>query len=85
MPTLRQKPVSEISTADVMAILVPIVSKRETSKKVRQRIGAVMKWSIAQGFRSDNPAGEAILAALPKNNQFSDGTGLIFQPPAASR
>ena len=69
MPTLGQKPVSEISTADVMAILVPILSKRETAKKVRQRIGAVMKWSVAQGFRIENPAGEAILAALPKNNQ----------------
>ena len=29
--------------------------------------GAVMKWSIAQGFRLDNPAGDAVGAALPKN------------------
>ena len=26
----------------------------------------VKKWAIAQGYRSDNPAGEAIAAALPK-------------------
>ena len=25
-----------------------------------------MKWAIAQGYRVDNPAGEAIRAALPK-------------------
>ena len=34
---------------------------------MRQRIGAVCKWAIAQGYRDDNPAGEAISAALPKN------------------
>ena len=28
--------------------------------------GTVMKWAIAQGYRLDNPAGEAIGAALPK-------------------
>ena len=38
-----------------------------TAKRVRQRIGAVMKWVIAQGLRMDNPAGEAISAALPKS------------------
>ena len=26
-----------------------------------------MKWAIAQGYRADNPAGEAIAAALPKS------------------
>ena len=43
--------------------------KRVTARVVRQRIGAVMKWAVAQGFREDNPAGDAISisAALPKN------------------
>ena len=27
-----------------------------------------MKWAIAEGYRADNPAGEAISAALPKSN-----------------
>ncbi len=26
-----------------------------------------MKWAVAQGHRPDNPAGEALGAALPKN------------------
>ena len=26
-----------------------------------------MKWAVAQGYRNDNPAGDAISAALPKN------------------
>ena len=68
MPRLADKRVDEIDTADVMAVLLPIWStKRVTAKRVRQRIGAVMKWSVAQGYRQDNPAGDAIGAALPKN------------------
>ena len=52
----------------VTAVLLPIWNlKHETARRVRQRIGAVMKWAMAQGYRQDNPAGEAIGAALPKN------------------
>ena len=50
-----------------MAVLLPIWStKRETAHWVRQRIGAVMKWAVAQGYRHDNPAGDATAAALPQ-------------------
>ena len=37
-------------------------------RHVRRRIGAIMKWAVAQNYRTDNPAGEAISAALPKSN-----------------
>ena len=68
LPRLGRRRVSDITTADVMAVLLPIWSdKRETARRVRQRIGAVMKWAVAEGHRHDNPAGDAIGAALPKN------------------
>jgi len=67
MPKLGRKGVDEITTADVMAVLIPHWhTKTETMRRVRQRIGAVMKWAVAQGHRHDNPAGDAIAAALPK-------------------
>ncbi len=67
-PRIGDKTVDEVTTADVMDVLSPIWStKRVTAKRVRQRIGSVMKWAIAQGLRMDNPAGDAISAALPKN------------------
>ena len=67
LPRLGRKPVDTITAADVLAVLTPIWNeKRETARRVRQRIGAVMKWAIAQGHRDDNPAGDAIGAALPK-------------------
>ena len=68
VPKLGGRPVNRINTADVMAVLLPIWNeKRVTARRVRQRIGAVMRWAVAQGYREDNPAGDAIGAALPKN------------------
>ena len=67
MRRLGRKRVDQITTADVMAVLIPHWhTKNETMRRVRQRIGAVMKWAVAQGYRGDNPAGDAISAALPK-------------------
>lgn len=67
IPRLGKLRVDEITTADVMAVLLPEwQAKHETMRRVRQRIGTVMRWAVAQGYRQDNPAGEAIGAALPK-------------------
>ena len=69
LPELGDRPVNQIQPRDVMRVLLPIWStKPETARRVRQRIGAVMKWAVAQGYRTDNPAGDAIGAALPSNS-----------------
>ena len=53
LPRLARKRVDAVTTADVMAMLLPIwPTKRVTAGRVRQRIGAVMKWAVAHGFRS---------------------------------
>ena len=68
-PRLGQKRIDAITTADVMAVLLPIWNaKPETARRVRQRIGAVLRWAIAQNYRPDDPTGPAIGAALPKHN-----------------
>ena len=68
-PRLGQRSVADITTADVMAVLMPIWNEKpETARRVRQRISTVMKWAVAQGYRADNPAGDAIGAALPRHN-----------------
>ena len=59
--SIEAVPVSDVTTADVLAILTPIWhDKPETARRVRQRIGAVMKWAVAMGYRPDNPAGDAL-------------------------
>ena len=66
-PTLGGLRIDQVTTADVLTVLVPIWNtKRETARRVRQRIGAVMKWAVAKGYRETNPAGDAIAAALPQ-------------------
>ena len=68
-PRLGDMPVDAVTGTDVMAVLLPIwTTKTETAGRVRRRISAVMKWAVAQGHRTDNPAGDAIAAALPNNN-----------------
>ena len=66
-PAVGGKKVNKITSADVLGVLEPVWNtKQETARRVRQRIGAVMKWSMGQGYRTDNPAGEAISQALPQ-------------------
>ena len=68
-PQIGKRRVDKIDTRDVMAVLLPIWNvKRQTARRIRQYIGAVMKWSVAEGHRQDNPAGDAIGAALPKSS-----------------
>ena len=66
-PVIGRKPVDEITTADVLAVLTPIWTvKPETASRVRQRLETVLDWTVAQGWRADNPAGKAILRVLPR-------------------
>ena len=67
-PKLGDLKVDKIEVQDVLQILAQLWSeKRATAKKVKQRIGAVMKWSVAQGYRA-NFEESVITAALPKNS-----------------
>lgn len=68
-PRMGKRKVSDITTADVLAVLSPIWNeKRETARRVKQRIGMVMKWAVAKGWRQDDPS-LAIAQALPKDRQ----------------
>jgi len=66
---LGRRPVNDIQAADILSVLQPIwVDKNETARRVKQRIGTVMKWAIAQGYRSDDPT-IALNQVLPKPNR----------------
>lgn len=69
-PRIGKLKVPDVTSADVLDVLTPIwTEKAETARRVRQRIGTVMKWAIAHGWRKDNPA-ENIAQALPKADKI---------------
>ena len=56
LPHVGDKPVSSVSSADILDLLRRIWHVRpETARRVRQRISAVMQWSQAMEYRADNP------------------------------
>jgi integrase len=69
-PHIGSKRVSNITTADVLAVLTPIWStKPETARRVRQRLATVLEWARAAGHRSgDNPV-DLIGEALPRQRR----------------
>lgn len=60
---------SVLDSADVLSVLTPIWNANpETARRTKQRIGTVLEWAIAQGWRTDNPA-QAISKALPRHDR----------------
>ena len=71
-PKLASKQINTINTADVMGVLLPNWQDRyATMKKLKQRIGTIMKWAVAKGYRDDDPTA-ALSAALPKHNGVTE-------------
>jgi integrase len=69
-PLISQRPVSQISSGDVLRILSPIwLEKQETAKRMSQRISSVIKWARASGyFLGDDPV-EAAKIGLPRQSR----------------
>ncbi|MDE0122114.1 MAG: tyrosine-type recombinase/integrase [bacterium] len=65
--SIAAKPVDQITTGDLLAIVGPLWhDKPSVGRALRERFSAVFRLAIAEGWRSDDPAGPPLLAALPK-------------------
>lgn len=66
---LTRQPVDQVTTGDILDTLTPIwSSKAVTAERLRNRLSVVMQWAITKGYRADDPASNAVTAALPKHN-----------------
>ena len=66
-PNIGSKLVTDIASADILAVLSPIWTERpETASRVRQRMETVLDWAVALGYRMDNPATRSITKVLPR-------------------
>ena len=74
---LRVKPIDEITTEDLLAVLKPLwTEKPETASRLRGRIERVLNAAKAKGFRSgENPAAWRghLENLLPKQSKLSRG------------
>lgn len=66
-PSLGSKPIEAINGPMVRDVLAEIwLSKPETARRVRQRIGTVIDWSIAKGLREHPVSMTAVTKGLPR-------------------
>ncbi len=75
--TIRNKPVDQITTADVLEVLKPVWQKKaETASRIRGRIERVLNAAKAKGYRSgENPAAWRghLANLLPKRQKLQRG------------
>ncbi len=69
-PHLGAKRVDQIETPDVLRALSPIwLTKSETARRVRQRIGTVLDWAKAAGHRSGENPVDGVGRGLPRQSE----------------
>lgn len=66
-PTIGELPVSVVDAPAVRDLLAHIwLSKNETARRVRQRVGAVVDWAVGKGYREASLPMAVINRSLPK-------------------
>jgi integrase len=66
-PKLGDRLVSDIGAPEIRDVLAPIwLSKPETARRVRQRIGTVLDWACVKGFRETEAPLRALSKGLPR-------------------
>lgn len=66
-PKIGAMPVHAVSSADVMDVLTPIwTAKSETARRVKHRIGLVLDYARAKGWRETGSPTHELTRALPR-------------------
>ena len=66
-PEIGEMQIDQIEANHVLKLLTPIwLSKAETARRVKQRVGAVLDWAHASGFRQTEAPMRSINKGLPR-------------------
>ena len=66
-PMIGDKPVAEVGSADILEIIQPLwLTKPETARRTKQRIGTVLDWAHAREQRAEPAPMRAVDAALKR-------------------
>jgi integrase len=66
-PTLGDRPIAAITPLELLSVLNPLVAKgsrKETVRRIRQRLSEICRLAILEGLRPDDPA-SVLVDALP--------------------
>ena len=84
-PALSEARVSEITGPMIRNVLAEIwLSKPETARRVRQRIGAVLDWAFASGYRETEAPMRSITKGLPRQPRNNGHYAAVPYPDVAS-
>ena len=66
-PSIGSRSIETIEASDIRDLLIPIwLTKPETARRVRQRIGTILDWAHAKGYRPHEAPLRAINKGLPR-------------------
>ena len=66
-PDIMNVQVDRLSSAHVLSVLDPLWNTNpKLARSLRQRLGLIGSWIVAQGYLQANPAGEVLDGVLPK-------------------
>ena len=84
LPRIGRRPVSEVTSADVLDVLTPIWhAKASTARRVRERMRAVLEWAVAMEYRTDNPCDRVGSVLGPQHAAVEHMRALPHQDAAA--
>ena len=73
-------PISDVTTRDVLAIITPLWrTKSRTASDIRETLGVLMRWAIAQGYRTTNPALPEVTETLGRKKSKKNMPSLPFR------
>lgn len=72
-PIIGKMPVDRVGTPEVMSVLSPIwLAKPATARRVRQRVGLVLDWAKARGYRVTGSPTREIGKVLPAHKEVQN-------------
>lgn len=66
-PTLGDRPIAGVTPLELLSVLKPLVAKgsrKETVRRIRQRLSEIFRLAVLEGLRADDPAA-VLVDALP--------------------
>ena len=84
IPNIGERDVDSITRRELAGILAPICRPMpETARKLRQSLQLIFRWAVANDYRADNPADDALPLLLPDVDKVVEHRAALPYPDVA--